>query len=204
MLIVLTRDKDAGHVTIDDTGQPRLHYSISPHDSRHLMRGMEIGVRVLKAAGALRVATTQQGVVPLALRAPYRATDASATDGGDKAADAEMQTFLGAMHAAGTQPFTAGLFSAHQMGSCRMGGSAAYSVFDSHGECWETPNLFVADASAFPTASGVNPMITTQTLAYFVTHNFMVPRLRQLCEGVGGVVASASAPAATQRATSNL
>ena len=33
------------------------------------------------------------------------------------------------------------------MGSCRIGGSAAYAVFDPHGECWEAANLFVADAS---------------------------------------------------------
>ncbi len=38
-------------------------------------------------------------------------------------------------------------YSAHQMGSCRIGGSAAYAVFDPHGECWEAANLFVADAS---------------------------------------------------------
>jgi len=33
-------------------------------------------------------------------------------------------------------------------------------VVDPSGECWDVAGLYVADASAFPTASGVNPMIT--------------------------------------------
>ena len=35
--------------------------------------------------------------------------------------------------------------------------------------------------AAFPTASGVNPMITTQTMAYYLAYNFIRPRLQQLC-----------------------
>ena len=46
------------------------------------------------------------------------------------------------------------MFSLHQMGSCRMGRSVTDSVADGEGECWEVSGLYVADASAFPTASG--------------------------------------------------
>lgn len=45
--------------------------------------------------------------------------------------------------------------SAHQMGSARMGISPSTSVCDGEGECWQVSGLFVADASAFPTSSGV-------------------------------------------------
>jgi hypothetical protein len=34
------------------------------------------------------------------------------------------------------------------------------SVCDPNGEVWDVAGLYVADASTFPTASGVNPMIT--------------------------------------------
>ena len=34
------------------------------------------------------------------------------------------------------------------------------------GETWDVRNLVVADGSAFPTASGVNPMITIEAIAH--------------------------------------
>jgi len=74
----------------------------------------------------------------------------------------------------------AGLFSAHQMGTCRLGNDkGAASVLNPHGETWEIKNLFVADASTFPTASGVNPMITTEATAYVIAHN-VADRLAEL------------------------
>jgi len=48
--------------------------------------------------------------------------------------------------------------SAHQMGTCRMGTSPRNSVVDDHGRVWGKKNLYVADASLFPSCSGVNPM----------------------------------------------
>jgi long-chain-alcohol oxidase len=46
------------------------------------------------------------------------------------------------------------VFSAHQMGTARMGASAKTSVVDEAGECWHASGLFVADASLFPTSTG--------------------------------------------------
>lgn len=42
------------------------------------------------------------------------------------------------------------------------------SVCDADGECWDVAGLHVADGSLFPTASGVNPMITIYGLSYMV------------------------------------
>ncbi len=57
------------------------------------------------------------------------------------------------------------LFSAHQMGSCRMGPDPQTSVADPRGELHDTKGVWIGDASAFPTASGTNPMITIMALA---------------------------------------
>lgn len=46
------------------------------------------------------------------------------------------------------------VFSAHQMGTARMGASPKTSAVDERGECWHVRNLYVADASLFPTSSG--------------------------------------------------
>jgi choline dehydrogenase-like flavoprotein len=52
------------------------------------------------------------------------------------------------------------------MGSARRGGSPAGSAAGPTGETWEVRNLVVADGSAFPTASGVNPMLTIEAIAH--------------------------------------
>ena len=57
------------------------------------------------------------------------------------------------------------LFSAHQMGTCRMGGDPRTSVANPQGELHDTPGVWIGDASAFPTPSGTNPMITIMALA---------------------------------------
>ena len=40
------------------------------------------------------------------------------------------------------------------------------SVAGPFGELHDTPGVWIGDASAFPTASGTNPMITTMALAH--------------------------------------
>ena len=65
------------------------------------------------------------------------------------------------------------VFSAHQMGTVRAGADAASHPCDPHGRVRAgggpasrvVAGLYVADASLFPTAAGVNPMITTMVLA---------------------------------------
>jgi choline dehydrogenase-like flavoprotein len=46
-----------------------------------------------------------------------------------------------------------------------MGSSSLESVVDENGETWNCSNLYVCDASVFPTSSGVNPMLTTLAIA---------------------------------------
>jgi choline dehydrogenase-like flavoprotein len=61
------------------------------------------------------------------------------------------------------------LFSAHQMGSLPLGTDAQKSACDPDGRLRGVANVFVADSSVFPGASGVNPMITTMGLAHHVS-----------------------------------
>ena len=52
------------------------------------------------------------------------------------------------------------------MGSCRMGSDPATSVADGRGELHDTKGVWIGDGSAFPTAPGVNPMVTIMSLAH--------------------------------------
>ena len=58
------------------------------------------------------------------------------------------------------------LFSAHQMGTCRMGTDPATSVANPWGELHDTPGVWIGDGSAFPTPSGTNPMVSIMALAH--------------------------------------
>jgi choline dehydrogenase-like flavoprotein len=63
------------------------------------------------------------------------------------------------------------LFSAHQMGTCRIGRDERSAVCDERGAVFGVKGLYVADASAFPASSGVNPMITILALATCVAQS---------------------------------
>lgn len=53
----------------------------------------------------------------------------------------------------------------HQCGTIRMGTDAASSPVDVYGQCFDLPNLFVADASTLVTSAAVNPSLTVAALA---------------------------------------
>ena len=77
-----------------------------------------------------------------------------------------MEEVIDAIRSEGFPVYNASTFSAHQMGTCRMGSDPTRSVVGPTGECWECKGLFVADASVFPTSSGSNPMVTTLSIAH--------------------------------------
>ena len=75
----------------------------------------------------------------------------------------DFDAYLEQLAATPTAEYTA--YSAHQMGSCRMGSSPAESVADGRGELHDVEGVWVGDASALPTAPGVNPMVSIMVLA---------------------------------------
>jgi choline dehydrogenase-like flavoprotein len=146
IFIAITRDRDGGRVTVDKQGRPVLHYQLSKRDGYHLMRGLQECFRLHQAAGATEIGGTHSGLEP------YRAGD--------------LEMYLHHLEQTGLRPNHYNLFSAHQMGTCRMGGHRSHAVLTPQGETWDVRNLFVADASTFPTASGVNPMLTIMAVAH--------------------------------------
>jgi choline dehydrogenase-like flavoprotein len=146
--ISLTRDRGAGQVSIDANGESVPMYSVTDElDLENLKRGIEAQVRLHEAAGAHMIG-------PLAEGAPtWRRGD-------------DLEAFIGAVKRI---PFRAGgykLFSAHQMGSCRMGDDPQTSVAGPWGELHDTKGVWIGDASAFPTSSGTNPMVSIMALAH--------------------------------------
>jgi long-chain-alcohol oxidase len=146
---VLLRDRDAGEVRVSREGAPRVLYRLSDYDAGHLHAGIAGAARILEAAGATRVGSVHQA------RLSY-----------EPGRSGDHGTFVAACASAGYAPGRLTLASFHLMASAAMGGSAATSACDPQGECWEVRDLIVCDGSAFPTSSGVNPMLSIAALAH--------------------------------------
>jgi choline dehydrogenase-like flavoprotein len=52
----------------------------------------------------------------------------------------------------------------HECGTARMGDSASDSVLNPYNECWDVRNLYVTDASCFPSQGSQNPTLTIMAL----------------------------------------
>jgi choline dehydrogenase-like flavoprotein len=146
--ISLTRDRGAGRVGVDANGESLPLYAvIDPLDLDNLKKGIEVQIRLHEAAGAHQIG-------PLAEGAPtWRRGD-------------DLAAFIDRVKRI---PFRAGgykLFSAHQMGSCRMGEDPQTSVAGPWGELHDTKGVWIGDGSAFPTSSGTNPMVSIMALAH--------------------------------------
>jgi len=150
--IALVKDRDAGRVSVNRSGQPLIDYRLSAYDRAHMVRGVEEAIRVHAAAGAREVRTTHNE--PLV----YRRGD-------------DLEAMIARVPAARNEPNTFLLASAHQMGTCRMGRDPQSAVADRTGQVFGVKGLWIGDASAFPSASGVNPMITIMSLAHRTAGN---------------------------------
>ena len=75
----------------------------------------------------------------------------------------DFDAYLEELATTPTEEYTA--YSAHQMGSCRMGAAASDSVADGRGELHDVEGVWIGDAAAMPTAPGVNPMVSIMVLA---------------------------------------
>ena len=84
----------------------------------------------------------------------------------DPGVDGDRARFMRQADRCGWGPGQVGLASFHIMGSARMGGTPSNSACSPDGETWDVSDLVVCDASTFPSASGVNPMISIEAIAH--------------------------------------
>lgn len=146
--ISVARDHGSGEVVIDDLGRAVVRWSLDdPVDRRMAVRANTELARLHRAAGAREVFTCHRRELR------WRQGD-------------DFDAFLERVQAASYDANDIACFTAHQMGSCRMGSDPETSVADGRGELHDTGGVWIGDASAFPTAPGVNPMVSIMALAH--------------------------------------
>jgi choline dehydrogenase-like flavoprotein len=138
---VMVSDSSRGHVRTPRRGGPIVRYDLNAADVAKFRRGIEALCEIYREAGAREVLVPVRGVPrmrPDDLTPLHQARF--------RAADLELMAF-------------------HPLGTARAGADPRTAVVDGDLEVHGVPGLHVADASAIPTALGVNPQITIMTLA---------------------------------------
>ncbi len=149
---VITRDRFGGRVTMDKDGNPIIYYDVHSYDRQHLLKGLAAASAIHAAAGAKEIVLTHHRAA--ALNTQHFGCDVS-----------KYHKEIASLNwGANYSP----MFSAHLMGTCRMGGDNNKSPVNPEGKFSGMSNLYIADGSLFPSASGINPMVTIQSLARYI------------------------------------
>lgn len=139
------RDHGAGRIERDENGMPVATWGLDdPVDLAIVRRTHQELARIIKASGAHEVFTFLPG-------------DPRWREGEDFDAFLEV---LGSLEKDDVLTL-----SAHQSGTCATGTDPATSVVDGRGQLHDCAGVYVVDASALPTAPGVNPMVSIEAFA---------------------------------------
>ncbi|KAK9448971.1 uncharacterized protein V1518DRAFT_427411 [Limtongia smithiae] len=169
--IALERDHGEGMVYADPvTGRSMFHYALAEADRKGISEGVIKCAEIMIAENAEEVYASDSRIPPLVVTPEMR--DLGCLSPEFQAWSALVRKYIAQKH-------TGVIASAHQMSSCRMGSSPSTSATNPDGELWDCQNLFIADGSALPTASGCNPMITIMATAEIISKR-IAQRLAEL------------------------
>jgi len=129
-------DESAGRVGLTRNGSLRATYRLTDEDAMRLAFGIARAAEIHFAAGAGEVYPNVAGMPVLRH--------------GD----------LAGFEATAVKPSQLRLEAFHPMGTARIAAEPGEGVCDSRGAVHGVEDLYVADASLFPTSVGVNPMMT--------------------------------------------
>lgn len=146
---VLLRDRSAGRVHAPRIGPMRIDYALEGVDQRHIREGIRHAAMGLREVGATEIRTSTSR--PVVWR----------TGGGET-----LDQFMLRVDSTGYGANQHTYGSYHPNGTARMGANPKTSVCDETNQVHGVPGLYVMDGSCFPTASGVNPMISIEAIAH--------------------------------------
>ncbi len=163
-LVAVTRDGGEGRTSLTRAGRVRIDYRLDAEGVRTLRHAAISMVRLIRAAGAIEILAAATPILRHRI------------DGADETA--RFDAFIERVANLDFAPNRGTVFSAHQMGTIRMGGGAREHAADPRGRVRDAagrviPGLYVSDTSTFPTGIGVNPMLAVMAMAKRVSRTVL-------------------------------
>lgn len=164
-LIAVTRDGGEGRTSLTRAGRVRIDYQLDAVGRATLHHALVSMARIARAGGAREIL----GVGMPLLRHRLDRPDERRRFG----------AFVQALVGMDFSPHRGTFASAHQMGTIRMGADPAMHPADERGRVRAdsrgsvVEGLYVADGSTFPTALGVNPMLSVMAMARRVSRTVL-------------------------------
>ena len=147
---IMVTDSSHGKVIAGIDKLPMIFYSLNKTDTAKFKQGIEIAARVYFEAGAKKVLLPLIGFGEV--NHPDELKILRETE--IKASQLELSAF-------------------HPMGTCRMGDNPKTSVVNPFLETHDIKNLFIADASVFPSSLGVNPQVSIMAFSLWAAENIL-------------------------------
>ena len=148
--IVLTSDTSSGSI-INKNPKHLWDYKLNDFDHTNLIHGIVNLIKANYLAGAEEIMVAS-----------------SPTMHWKQSSNESIEEFINTVESIRNEPYRMLLGSAHQMGTARMHPSPEHGVTDLDGKVHGLENVYIVDGSTFPRCSGVNPMITIQSLSHFL------------------------------------
>jgi choline dehydrogenase-like flavoprotein len=143
---IVVRDRNLGRVSLTSTGRASVHYEPGEKELKAIAKGVELLAKMWFALGANKIIVPHRGLSSI-----DREEDITKIK--DCITNDPKNLLLG---------------SAHPQSGNKIGENPDDSVVDSDCMVHGFKNLFVCDASVFPTAVGVNPQISVMTVASII------------------------------------
>jgi choline dehydrogenase-like flavoprotein len=144
--VTLIHDHNVGRVYLDGH-QKQIEYDLDDRDFEALREALRGTARIYFAAGAKRV---------------YLPTTRRTTIESEGQIDSVINSLTNGKHLYRMNSY-------HPQGTMRMGADPKRSVVAPDGRCHDLDNVYITDASLFPSSLLVNPQITVYTMASYIS-----------------------------------
>ena len=148
---IMVRDDSVGRILKTYGDNPKVEYDLTPDTINDMARGMSILANMWFDVGADYVVSSHGDVPEILHRQDIPKLEKAIRD----------------------NPDGLRVGSAHPQGGNKMGDNPAKAVVDSDCKVFGFRNLYVCDASVFPTALGVNPQLTVMALGAIIANKII-------------------------------